>query len=114
MNKTLDEILHEFRGKCWHVKEIDIPHMTFRCRKCGIELLGGYEHNPSYSTDSEDYWKLLQEVKTYPRWDDFVAYLGDYDQNDGWQSPRFMMDTIIDTRAGSEAIAKFFCAHFNE
>ena len=62
--KSIDQRIHEFRGKCWHEfipKQDEILDEYTRCRKCEV-MLKYAPDNLSYTTQIEPYWELLQEV----------------------------------------------------
>ena len=104
--KSLDQRIHEWRGKCWHEGVRKPFHQHFECGKCG-ELYR--EGSLKYTTDPLAYWELLQEVKRHEKFMAFKRKVA------GWDSEYMqynevddMIDILLDQKKGCEAIASFF------
>ena len=97
--KSIDQRLHEFRGKKW----VD-----------GFEFVGGTTiKNPSYTTQIEPYWELLQELKKHEKWDEFKEWMLS-EQEKRYKASLLhhedcVFDQLLDQKRGCEAIANFFC-----
>ena len=131
--KSIDQRLHEWRGKCWHegnvryeiIGKYGLTTEIFTCAHCKQEFKHAsprnpsyfaahckqeFKHasprNPSYSTQIEPYWELLQELRKHEKWDRF---LWDIYAHSNIYTGKEVCDVLLDQKACCVAICEFFC-----
>lgn len=116
MSEDINKDLHEkVMGACGHEWYKPAGFIDGHvCKKCGLYWPVEPEMNhgiPSYTSNSSDYWKLLQKVKEHEKWPDFeirFRHIKDVNGFTPWLYCKFT-DIILDTQKGSQAIWEFFC-----